>query len=198
MGMFDKIRTAIAGFRSDERASLSVETVIIFPLLAWVYLGMFVYFDSFRSQSMSDKAAYTIADMVSRETGYVTPAYINSLYQLHGLLTKDRNRTQFRLTIIRWNDNKDRYVKVWSQRRGGAYHLSNSALSSDAYRNRLPDGLPHNERLILLETWTVYEPPFQVGLPAVRFDTFTVTRPRFAAQVCWNSVNDGDASTAKC
>ena len=216
MTTMQKLRIALARFRRDEEASLSVETVIIFPLLVWCYLGMFTYFDAFRSQSLSDKAAYTIADMLSRETNYVTPAYMNSLYELHGVLTRDNNRTQLRVSVIRWNDTYSRWQLVWSKRRGGAAKLTNSMLRTAAYVDRLPGaglpdgsaGLPHNEQLILVETWTKYEPVFDLGLAispqwtgnfgAVSFDAFVPTRPRFAGQVCWNSQNDGDATTERC
>ena len=211
MRLRDTIREAADRFRRDESASLSIETVIIFPLLVWVYLGMFTYFDAFRSQSLSDKAAYTIADMVSRETDYITPSYIDTLYELHGLMTRSNERTQMRITLVRWNDNQDKYVKVWSRRKGGAPGLTNTELQSEAYRSRMPDGLNHQERLILVETWTIYEPVFDLGFAitpewtgnfgAVSFDTFTVVRPRFAPPgngPCWNPGEDGTIINAKC
>lgn len=196
--MFKFIKSAIARFRADERASQSIEVVIIFPILVWAYLGMFAYFDSFRAQSLADKAAFAITDLISRETDYITPAYMETLHQLHGMMTNSNHETQMRVTILRWNDNRNRFQKVWMQRKGGVSNLSNAKLRTSYYTDRLPEGLPHNERVILVETWTIYEPPFQVGLPAVRFDTFVVQRPRFADQVCWNPDNDGDASTARC
>ncbi len=196
--MLGQIRSAIARFRADEQASLSVEAVVVFPLLAWVYLGMFVYFDSFRSQSLTDKAGFAIADMVSREMHYITPNYLETLYQLHGMMTNDRNPTQFRLSILRWDADNNKYVMVWSERKGGAPELSNAELTTPGFRNRLPDGLPDNERLILVEGWTIYEPPFQVGLPAVRFDTFIPVRPRFTDQICWNPVEEGGPESATC
>lgn len=202
------LRRAGRRFRAEERASLSIETVVIFPLLVWCYLGMYTFFDGFRSQSLSDKAVYTIADMVSRETNYITPEYITTLYQIHGMMTNDRNPTKLRLTIIRWDEADSRYEAVWSERRGGAPELTPEQLAAPEYRDRLPDGLPDGERLILLESWTLYEPPFDLGrtidwawsgnFGGFQFETFTVTRPRFAAQVCWNSVEGGDASTATC
>ena len=206
--VMNRMKAAIARFRSDERASLSIEFVIMFPLLAWVYLGMFVYFDGFRAQSQSDKASFTIADMVSRETNYITPNYIDTLYSLHGMMTRDHNPTKLRISILEWDDINEYYTRVWSEHRGGVEDLTNDIIRTENYRNRLPDGLPHGEELILVEAWTLYEPPFDLGrliswnwsgdFGAVRFDTFVVVRPRFTSQVCWNPVENGDASTSVC
>ncbi len=206
--LMTSLTAAIARFRSDERASLSVETVIIFPLLAWVYIGMFTYFDSFRAQSQSDKATYTIADMLSREQFYITPLYMDTLWELHGMLTRDNNPTKLRVSVLEWNDTRDRYLTVWSEGRGDPPPLTDTDLWSPGYRDRLPDGLPDGEQVILVEAWTIYEPPFDLGrlisddlsgsFGAVSFDTFTVIRSRFTSQLCWNTVENGDTTTATC
>ena len=38
-------------FRSDERGASVLEAVIITPVLIWVYVGSFVFFDAFRTYS---------------------------------------------------------------------------------------------------------------------------------------------------
>ena len=43
------------------------------------------------------------------------------------------------------------------------------------------------ERQILVETRTVYEPPFTVGLSQQTLRTFVFTRPRFAPQVLFDA-----------
>ena len=49
-------------------------------------------------------------------------------------------------------------------------------------QNRLPV-VPNNERLILVETWADYNPPFNVGINRQYLYNFVFTRPRFAPQV---------------
>ena len=58
--------------RDDESGSIAVETIMMVPLLAWALLSTLAYFDAYRAESISVKAGLTIADMVSRETGFVT------------------------------------------------------------------------------------------------------------------------------
>jgi Flp pilus assembly protein TadG len=41
----------------DDAGSVSVETVIIMPILLWVYVATFVIFDGFRTHNQNVKAA---------------------------------------------------------------------------------------------------------------------------------------------
>lgn len=198
-----ELRHRLSRFRREERGSMSVETVLIFPLLVWVYLSMLVFFDGFRSKSMIEKAAYTISDLIGRETEYITPTYMNSIFNMHRLLTNSRHRTKLRVTVIRWDEDRNRWTKVWSVRRGGASSLTNSTLRSSEYTPRLPI-VPDDERLIMVETWVVYEPLFDVGPPffqgyfAQELETMVFSRPRFASQICWNKDPALDPNVAKC
>lgn len=183
-------------FRRDDEGSIAVEAILVFPVLFWAVLATFVYFDAFRSQSNNLKAAYTISDALSRETGYVTPEYLSSLYRLQEALTSSNHDTKVRVTVVRYDGNLDRYDVVWSQQEGGASLLTSARL--ETMRDRLPV-MPHNEILILYENWIAYEPIFSIGLDAFTFQNLVFTRPRFTPeQLCWNSVNDGDYTTATC
>ncbi|UYV38639.1 hypothetical protein N4R57_06200 [Rhodobacteraceae bacterium D3-12] len=42
------------------------------------------------------------------------------------------------------------------------------------------------ERIILVETWTDYNAPFNVGLNGQTISTFVFTRPRFAPQLLFD------------
>jgi hypothetical protein len=185
----------LSEFRDDERGSLAIETVLIFPILCWAYLATFVYFDAFRIQSTTNKAAYTISDQVSRETGYITPTYMTSLYNLHEFLTSSNHPTKLRLSIVRFT-TKDGYEVRWSQGRGGAGALNAAGLAD--ILDKLPV-MPDNEVIIVVQNWLSYEPMFSVGLKAFEFENLIVTRPRFnSAQLCWNSVENGGVTTATC
>jgi len=182
-------------FRKDETGTIAVEAVLILPMLTWCYLATFVYFDAFRTQTTNLKAAYTISDAISRETGYITPEYMESLHRLHEFLTTSRLNTRVRITSYDWSDSDEHYHVLWSQEKGGADVLTNSTL------NLLSDQLPimaENEGALLVQTWIVYEPVFSVGLEAFIFENLVVTRPRFVPFVCWNPLNDGDETTQVC
>ena len=187
----------LSRFRRDEAGSVTVEAVIMLPILFWCFLACFVFFDAFRTQSVNVKAGYTIGDALSRETDYVTPEYMDFMFKLHGVLTNSSSSRAMRLTSLRYDQRRDRYDVVWSQGRGGVPALSNRAL--EAMRNRIPI-MADNDTALLSETWMAYNPRFAyVGLDAFVFYDASVTRPRFAPRLCWNSRNEGGtAATAIC
>ena len=52
-------------FWKDEGASVALEAVIVTPILAWVFVASFVFFDAFRVYNTSIKATYAVADVLS-------------------------------------------------------------------------------------------------------------------------------------
>ncbi len=193
--MLRALNHGLARFRRNQEGSLSVEAVLIFPLLMWCYLATFVYFDAFRNQSVNLKAAYTISDALSRETGYVTPTYLNSLWRLHRFLTTSNYVTRMRVTAVRYEEATDSYDVRWSREKGGWATLDTATLRA-SYLDILPR-VANWKYIILVETQVAYEPMFSIGLAGFTFDNTITTVPRFASKVCWNDT-PSDADTEVC
>jgi hypothetical protein len=189
------MRNFIQRLLKDENGSIAVESVVIFPLLIWAYMAFFVYFDAYRSQSMAMKASYAIADVFSRRTDYVTANYMDGIEQLHELMTRSPEPTRLLLTVFTFNAEEEQYNVVWSEGEGGVIPMTTEVLNT--LSTQLP-AIPSGERMILLQTWSEYEPVFQVGLADTTLNSFVVIRPRYAPQLCWNTVEGGDAGTAIC
>lgn len=179
------VRTFLARFSRDDRGSVAVETVIIIPMLFWAYLSMFSIFDAYRQHSVNQKVAFTIGDIISRETNPLTPDYIDGVRTLTRYLSAARTDSEVavRVTSVRWDDTKQLYKRDWSQARGWVSPLGNNDLSTMA--NRLPI-MPHNERLMIVETFVKYDPPFNTGLKERTISNFVFTRPRYAPRVLWD------------
>jgi Flp pilus assembly pilin Flp len=188
------LQNRLCRFLQDEAGSASIETVIIFPLLAWIFLATFVYFDAFRAKSINVKATYTISDILSREVNEpITPEFMDSLYALYRGLVVHTQPRSIRVTAIRYLQNSNTYNVIWSEVRGVAplpARLTNANLATNR-STRLPvmyDG----EVGILIETSSRYTPIFgYVGLAAFNVGNFMIQRPRFAPQICWSTSNDG-------
>ena len=190
------IKEFLQRFRRSEEGSISVEAMLLVPILMWAYLGTFVFFDAFRSQSTNLKAAYTIGDTLSRETRHVTPAYLDSLSAMHRfLIDEDNGLARLRITVYRYQQSDDTYRVQWSRVRGGGLELTDPVLAT--LRPQLPV-MPNNEIAILVETWVGYSPTYSVGLEDFIFTDLVVTRPRFAGQLCTNSTNSDDVLTRTC
>lgn len=178
------ILSKLRSFWDDTRASASVEAAIIFPVVFWAYAASFTYFEAYRAQAVAEKSAYTISDMISRETQPITPEYLtnarNLFKDLSGL---NPGETALRVTLLRWNGNHNRFYVDWSKKRGDIPKLRNRDVMD--YDDLLPN-LIANERIILVETGSDYNPAFNVGLAPRVIETFVYTRPRFAPQIIWD------------
>ena len=189
---------ALRSFLDDEGGSVTVEAVLFFPVLAWVYLAMFVFFDGFREQSVNVKAAYTLGDILSRQTDYVTPEFMDSLFALQGTLTDTPLAKRLRVTTVSYRASDNSYLVRWSRTRGTVPQLTNASLAT--MRARIPR-MSDGEVSVLTETWMDYAPAMNVGIHPFTFSELVVTRPRFAlnGRFCYNTVNDnGTPATETC
>jgi Flp pilus assembly pilin Flp len=162
-------------FWQDERAAVAVEAVIITPILAWLFVASFVFFDAFRTYNTSLKATYAVADFFSRQTEALSDTDIDGLNSVFQFLTRNTEGSEMRVTLIRRARND--YRLDWSYATGGRTRLRRRDLVE--LEDRLPI-MERGERLFLVETFLPYVPAFNVGIAPQEFVNFTVTRPRFA------------------
>lgn len=190
MSLLSRLKLRLQFFAEDCRASLSVETTIIMPLLTWWYVGSFVYFDAFRQQNVNLKAAYTLADMISREggrdgggsSGRVDMNYLNGLNRVFDYLTTTDKPTWIRVSSVSYDTVESKYRVHWSKTtKGKPVHTVETL---NAMASRIPILAP-GENVVIVETRAAYEPFFNVGLGARWFENFIVTRPRFAPCIPW-------------
>lgn len=177
-----KLKTHLRRFRDDTRGSITVEFALMMPLLFWVYGASYVFFDGYRQSAINLKTAYTIGDLLSRETDAIDDTFIDSIYALQGILIRTNAPRSLRVSVVRWDDDTEAYSLEWTATRGGAAPMTDSEAAG------LPSRLPtmsDEDRVILVETWNRWEPPFTVGLPVAEFENFVFTRPRFAPQLVW-------------
>jgi len=187
MTLFRSLISNLRALHADEEGSIAVETIMMVPLLSWALLSTLAYFDAYRAESISTKASLTIADMISRETGLVTSAYVTNARNLLRFLSLQDNWPDLRVTVVRWNENRQELRRVWSQERGPRRGMTGAEVLELV--DKVPN-LLHQERLIIVETWTEYEPLYSVGLSPFTMETFTFISPRFVSQLCFNHTED--------
>lgn len=176
-----RLTARLAAFRDDTRGNVTLEFLLVFPLIAWAFAAVFVFFDGYRQSSVNLKAAYTISDLISRETGEVDDEYIDSMHSLLQTLTRAASPTMLRVTIIRWDKEDNRYYVDWSANRGYLTGLDDDSVVT--LKDRLPT-MPDGERVILVETNNTFQPSLKVGIGDIDLENFVFTRPRFAPQIC--------------
>ena len=171
-------------FASDTRGSISIEVAIIVPILLWAFVAMWVFFDAYKTRSTTEKAAFTISDMLSRETNAINDDYLTSAKKLFDLLAHSDPASGLRVTVVSYSGALEDYVFKWSKVRGNINAMTGADMAD------LVDHLPAmaaGESLIIVETVSTYDPPLKVGLGSLKMDTFIFTRPRFAPQLVWSS-----------
>jgi len=181
-----KARLRRANFLRDEDGVIAVETMIVLPLMFWCFLALFSILSTYRSYMLNQTAAYTISDAISRETLPIDGAYLDGVHSMFEYLSHSEGQSSLRVTQVSFDAGSNRYRTDWSQVRGDATPLSSGDVRN--WHSKLPV-MPDKERLVLVETWSDYEPPFRTGLEKQEITSFTFTRPRYAPRVCWVSCN---------
>ena len=111
--MLTRFKSALARFREDTAGTVTVEAVIVFPLLLWLFGATWVWFDVSRQQAVNQKANFTIADAISRETDPVDDTYINNSMNLLYTLNKSQGtESDLRVTVVKYDSRRDRWQVV--------------------------------------------------------------------------------------
>jgi hypothetical protein len=171
-------------FARSERGGLSVEAVFAIPLLVWAITATFVFWDAFKTLNVSQKATYTIADMLSRETQTIDADYLTAMHEVFAFLSLESGGNALRVTVVTITQDPDTLVKtmelVWSKGVGGIQGYD----GLETIAKRIPD-FAAGDQMIIVESEQEWAPAFAVGLASYRFREVAITRPRFAPQLVW-------------
>lgn len=189
------MRTLLRRFLNDQTGSIIAETVIVLPFMLWAYLALFVYWDAFRAVNISQKAAYTISDMLSREMVTLPTTYVDGMDSLMTYLVGSENASgvRIRVTSVTYNLSKKQYQVEWSRSPNNALPQLTTATIANL-KSQIPT-LADGDHVMLVETEVDYEPPFDIGMGDFSINVgdrvlkqFIVTRPRFVPKICLTGV----------
>ncbi len=179
-----RLKDLLQKFRADTRGTVAIEAVILIPILFWAFLAMAVFFDMYRARTTTEKAAFAISDMFSRETAAVNMDYMRGAESLFETISYLNSVDPLRVSVVTWAGDEDDgdYALDWSHSTGMVQGLTTEQFESMIAR--LPQLVP-GERMIVVETFAEYTPLVDVGIGTVEMNTFVFTRPRFAPQLVW-------------
>jgi hypothetical protein len=173
-------------FHQSEHGGLTVEAVLIIPILVWALTATFVFWDAFKTINVSQKATYTIADTFSRETSAINPDYMTATHELFDYLMGGTGSNALRVSVVSMSQDPITLEKSmtleWSQGVGGVGGYTDLVVLQD----RVPDMAP-GDQLIVVESEQEWAPAFAVGLARYRFREVAISRPRFAPQLVWDA-----------
>ena len=199
-----RVKTLIRDFCEDEDgAVMSIGLLFAVPILVWALLSTFVYLDLFRTELITNKAAVTLADMVSREENPITDDYVDGAIDLLALLNETGDDPDLRLTVIWYDEDNDSFEVSWSEDRGFGGELTTTIVNDNDHLIPL---MGDTDRAIIVETRTKYNQPISYSLGPftgadlndVEFDTFTVVKPRFVPNFCYDEQPFNDTNAMDC
>ena len=183
-----RLRQSLRAFSRDDRGVLLVEFLFLVPMMIWAFIALVVYWDVFRTINVSQKAAYSISDLMSRQV-IVKQTFLDGMDDILAFLTPGASASRLRITSLRFDagptnaTTDDKYVLVFS-------HSSSSSIpkytqtSIQPLKTMIPS-LDNTESVIIVETWVDYSPDFDIGVlnmaPGLAWQTstqFIVTKLR--------------------
>lgn len=186
--MLNALRNHIKRLVTSDHGTVSIELVLMFPLLIFVLTSTIVYFDGFRSKFALQKTTTTVADTISRELTLIGPDYIDGLADLFQVLTPGLSNRGMRLSVISYNEEDDEHNVVWSQVRGV---ITETIEDEDLllWQDRFPL-MADLERYVVVETTggfaSEFDDFFGSALGYFQFADFVTISPRFNRTVCFD------------
>lgn len=179
-----RLKSRFRSYLRDEDGVVLAETLIILPLLVWVLVALFVYWDVWRTVNVSQKAAYSIADLLSRQEDPIPVDFIPDMQNVLTFLTPGSPLVSMRVTSFEYDEEDEEYCLLLSQTTTEAIQPLTEAAIQPWRGSRIPT-LSDRESVFVVETWVNHVPRFDAGvmnvapgLGQMTFGEFIVTRPR--------------------
>ena len=173
--MKNYIKSLLSGFRKDESATVTMEFVIIMPVLVFWYIGSIVFYDAFNSRATAQRTAHTISDIISRQNE-VSNAFIDKMLTLQNRMIPREQVGSIQVSSLKI-DALGNLVVLWSYATDG----SPARTAADINPSILPN-MKIGESVVLVETKVPFTPiAHWVGLVAQTWKNHIVTQPRYVS-----------------
>lgn len=192
-----RLRKNFRSFLRDEDGVVLAETLLILPFLIWTMVALFVFWDVWRTINIGQKAAYSIADLLSRQEDPIEPSYLANLQNVLNFLTPGAPQRAMRVTSFEYDQTKNEYCLLFSTTTNAtaAPALTKSQLQEWRTEDKIPT-LLDRESVFVVETWVDIAPQFDTGilnlaptLEAATYGEFIITSPRHRRLVLTGNTN---------
>ncbi|XDA96909.1 hypothetical protein AB1M95_12320 [Sulfitobacter sp. LCG007] len=177
------VRCRIARFSRGQDGSIAIEAVIILPAIFMALMVMLSTFDAYRQHAINQKAAYTIGDLISRQTTPMDSQFLIGARSLFDYLTRSSQPSSIRVTSVGWDADSGQFALDWSRSVGAKPQATSEDVRE--WKDRLP-AMAEGDYITVVETWSEYDAPFSIGLQDEDIVNYIFTRPRYASPVHWS------------
>lgn len=179
-----QLKHRFATFLRDEDGLILAESLLMLPLLIWALVAMFIYWDVFRTINVTQKAAYGVADLLSRQRDTISLNFANGLQNVMNFLTPGGHPVRIRVTSIEYVAATGKYKLLFSfSPQGKVPPLTETEVQ--AWKGTKVPTLNNGESVFVLETEVAFKAQLQtvlagflVGVEDGTYGQFIVTRPR--------------------
>ena len=188
-----RLKHRFTTFLRNEDGLVLAEALIMMPLLIWGLVAIFIYWDVFRTINMTQKAAYSIADLLSRQKNTIPLAYANGLQNIMNFLTPGGHAVKMRITSFECNSptgtklcnaTTGSYKLLFSYSPGNKIAVLTEPNIQPWMTSKIPT-LSNGESVFVVETSVEFQAQLKtaiaglmVGVTDNTFGEFMVTRPR--------------------
>jgi hypothetical protein len=185
-----KRKASFGRFLGHERGAVLVEFLLFIPLLVWTMIAAVVFWDVFRTINTSQKAVYSVSDLISRQEDNLPTAFVNGMQDVFDfLMVNSAQNVQLRITSLYYDLDDDKYRLIFSVSPDNKL-TGYTEDELEALKDRVPV-LNDGDSVIIVESMIDYTPPFDTGifnltdaLSSQAFTHFVVTPPRFRTAIC--------------
>jgi len=171
----------------DERGSISIEFMIVMPLLLFLTTGGLAFWDAFQSNSKTAKIAYAVSDIISRYD-VVDDSDMAYLYSMEDkMLAPDLDRRSLRISSICFENGN--YRVLWSYTSSSNDIPGPGALKDADIPVRILPTMAPQDSVILTETEARWQPHINVGVGSMIWRSALVSRPRFVKVIPHTTLN---------
>lgn len=187
----------LKSLRRNDTGTASIELLLMVPMFVLIIGMTMTSYGYFKASSRDAKAAYAMADAISRETRNINPDFMTTLRKMQSFITDTENGVGFRISVVDYSPYKKDYRIRWSRKRQNG-EIAIPAADLERLRPNLPN-LANFETILVMETFLNHQ-PFRsvVGLEPVQFRHVAISRPRNGPQICWSTDTDPTSVNRKC
>jgi hypothetical protein len=188
-----KLKHRMATFLRDEDGLILAEGLIMLPLIIWALVAMLIYWDVFRTINITQKAAYSVADLLSRQRDTISTDFANGLQNVVDFLTPGGHPVKLRVTSMQCvspsgtklcDGSTGSLQLLFSFSPGGKATALTEGQIQPWKATKVPT-LVHGESIFVVETEVQFKAQLQtalagflVGVEDNTFGEFIFTRPR--------------------
>lgn len=181
--LFSRLKT----FWADRSGSLTVEAMVIVPVMAMGMTGFFAFWNAYQTLNMVQKGTYAVADMLSREMVPASPGFITGLETtLEYIIERNAN---IRVTSIRRIANGPSGVTgldvLWSFSPGNVL-----TPRTEATLTEIAEDIPMmsvGSNVVIFEAFVPYTPVSDILTLSTLNETVAM-RPRFLPTLCMTGI----------